>query len=761
MSVISSTRYIHRYPNMMLADEVTEIFRKTPVDNSGGMDVLIKVFECFCHLLNFRVTRESMSSDFFNSIVVPAFLGALSGTDLVPSSVCRRQRFGRQFLNFLDLASSEGIDVQTYIWAVALLDKHQEHWFKMKDRVDPERETYWGGWPIKSRKGKTVYLDVSSVWHSHGHEFVSKLHENIEMYVLKNARANIPLMNDLANFLATSPAVWPVETFADPYRIPALFESFMIDFFQKISNKKSDIARATKRWSDFICAVEAVFIKPGIWATPYIGALPRPKAGAASGSRRNVKQDADGNLYIDNLLTDVPLHISDEDAFKLLFKSIDQDIVDCESWAWRQAWKLRRAQLQRVSLAKEGVVLNERVRNGRSPSIEELGLLNICATFEAEGFCAGDRKSDNRYGNNLKALAPMIGLPTARSLFPFQCLLVIADPKITESFLGDLDLYNVQGQQSGFVKLDGGYYLIGYKDRKGKSLSQQKIKLDARRAVLVRQVIKITEPLRNFLKKKGNPAWRKLFLTSGQGFTVPKKASTQPWTADHVREGRASITELVKEFSECIVASDERIKKLITKLSLKRLRDSCGVQVYLRTRSVEAMAKALGHTKYKPDLLSSYLPHEIVDFFNERWIRIFQRSVVCWALDGEAKLLHQKIGFNSVDEFDDFMLKNALGELPSSLTDPTGSHNRIRSPDKLHIAVNVEILTDLISLEMAVDQLTDVNKVRGLALYWSKFSALLTTQIESGYDPELKRFLRSARELARAWPEELVANVTA
>ncbi|SUD78579.1 Uncharacterised protein [Pseudomonas putida] len=759
MTILSSTKYISRYPVLMLSGEVVDLLSRAPTHISGGMDVLVKVFECFCHVINFRVTRESMSSLLFNQAVVLAFFGALSGTDLVSMSDTNRNRLARKFLDFLDFALTEGIDVTTYDWSGKLLKDNREKWIEAKKDIDPRREIYWSGWSVRSRKGKVVYLDVSRLWHSHGHEFVTNFHERIEMYALKNASANIPLLNCFANFIAGAARLWPVETFANPYRLPVLFESFMIDFFQKVSNKSSDIKCATIRWRNFVCAVEDVFITPGIWATPYVGALPRPKAGVASGSRKNIKQDADGNLYVDNLLTDVPLHISDEEAFKLLFKTIEQDIFDCETWAWRQVWQLRRAQLQRISLAKVGVVLSERARNGKSPSIEELGIENICATFEAEGFCAGDRTSDNRYGNNLKTIARLIGLPTVRSLFPFQCLLVIADPKITESFLGDLDLYNSQGQQSGFVKLDGGYYLIGYKDRKGKSLSQQKIKLDARSAVLVRQVIEITEPLRIFLKKSGNPAWRKLFLTSGHGFTVPKKASTQPWTADHVREGRTPASDLVREFSECIVAPLERIKKLISKLSLKRLRDSCGVQVYLRTRSAEAMANALGHTKYRPDLLSSYLPTEILDFFNERWIRVFQRTVVCWALDSEAKVFHQKIGFSSVEEFDVFMLRNALGELPSSLTDPSGARNRVLSPDKLHIAVNVEILTDLISLKMGVDQLPNVSEAHGLALYWSKFSDLLTMHIDSGYDPELKRYLRSARELARPWTKELIANV--
>lgn len=72
---------------------------------------------------------------------------------------------------------------------------------------------------------------------------------------------------------------------------------------------------------------------------------------------------------------------------------------------------------------------------------------------------------------------------------------------------------------------------------------------------------------------------------------------------------------MVTEFCEVSGQCEESMIAFITRLSPTAFRASCGVEVYLDTHSVEAMAKALGHTTYSSALLSSYLPEPILDFF--------------------------------------------------------------------------------------------------------------------------------------------------
>lgn len=761
MALLDSTKFAPRYPYVMLSRKVITLFDGAKTDISGGMSASLKVLECFCHLLGFKIDFNALSQAHFNDVVAPAFLGALYNDEFLGWNLLNRRRVARRFLDMLKAASAKGANIRTFEWSPDLLEKHYPDWISVRDKVNPEHAIYWNGWPVQSRKGKTIYLDFSRLWLSHGHDFVVGLHDKMAKYSLKNARGGIPLFNEFVNHVSASPKIWPVETFTDSMRIPALFESFMVSFFRGVSERGEDLRHATKRWKDFVVAVESVFVQPGVWAKSYYGDLPRPSTGDHEGARKNLKKNSDGDYYVDNLLTDVPLHFTNEAAIKFLFEDIDRDINDTQSWARKQAWAVRRAQLRRQALAKKGHILSHRSRNGRSSSIEELGLENMCATFETEGFCPNDRTSDRRYGNNLTKLGQLFGMPTTRSLYPFQCLMVIAHNDITESFLADFDLYNKKGQRSGFVKLDGGYYLIGYKDRKGKDLSEQKILLSPRTAVLVRQVIEITQPLRNYLKSVGDPLWRKLFITSAKGFAYPKKANAQPWTADQINSKPHVIEKIVDEFKACTSTAPEKLKRLVIKLSLRRLRASCGVRVFIRTRNVEEMAKALGHTEYRPDLLDSYLPVKLQEFFDERWVRIFQRAVVCWSLDDEALALHNQLGFQSIYEFDEFMKVNALRELPASLTDPTGSKNILDNNNELVISVNTEILTDLLSLKMGVDELKGHQEINSLALYWAKFADLLASHIEEMIDPMVKRHLRAARELAKPWPMESIQRVAA
>lgn len=91
------------------------------------------------------------------------------------------------------------------------------------------------------------------------------------------------------------------------------------------------------------------------------------------------------------------------------------------------------------------------------------------------------------------------------------------------------------------------------------------------------------------------------------------------------------------------------IQEFLERVSLTSLRASCGVAVYLRTKDVTEMAKALGHAKYDPSLLGRYLPEAILAFFQTRWIRIFQRSFICEAMKDSPYLL-EATTFETMDE---------------------------------------------------------------------------------------------------------------
>jgi len=749
MAIIPNTDRLHTYPYSALSHEVVVILSSVIVGISGPIEVTLKILDCYCHILGMKIgTRELRSIGF--DLVVQGFLGALRDEDLISSNLFSRRRHARRILLILDYLKTKYPLVKTYTWDVTLLDRYNNIWQQKKAKISESRVLYWSGWPVVSRKNKVSYLEFSGVWHSHGEKFTNQLYTILKADALKRAKPPTTAMNNYASYLSANPGRWMPETFKNSDMILDFFEGFMIDFFSTAQREERSLASAGKSWRDMITIVEEIFIRPGIWAEPEDCALPKPLVSGNSSNMKNVVTKKDGRVVNNKLMIEVPIEITDDEAISILFKEIDESIEVVKMWATCQARALRKAQLQRLYVASTGKPLGiKKSRNGRSPSIDTLGVANICATFESEGFNSDGRTAEHSYGNNLKEVAKLLGLPVNQSLFPFQCLLVIENAKITGSFLDGFQLYDKRNKRSGFVKTDSGYELVGYKDRRGKKLSEQKIPLSPRAASLVQQVEQITQPLREFLKKKGDPKWRELFLTCGEGFGYPMSAATSPWTSNMLVEGKPLAERLTAEFKKHTKLSGSKLVELIKNVTLSKLRATCGVAVYLKTHSVKEMANALGHKKYDGELLGSYLPDAILKFFQTRWIRIFQRAIVCEAMKGSDYFM-QVVGFKTVAEVDKFLMNHALKRIPSSLVDPEGVNNVKKDDGELYISIDVGILTALTSIELAVKESVRKSEINSKAAYWARFSNLLSVQINSSHNAMHKACLKDAQKNAMA-----------
>ena len=446
-------------------------------------------------------------------------------------------------------------------------------------------------------------------------------------------------------------------------------------------------------------------------------------------------------------MTEIPLQYTDDQAIESLFSKVSKDLKLVERWAKSSARDLRKRQLRRVAHARSGQVIHFPFA---PKSIEEIGLENLCAIFKHYGF--GTKNDDlftNCLGlnfNNRQGVAYELGIPTSNSLFPFMLLLVIENPLITHTFLKEFDLFNEKGQLSGFVKGDAGYYLTGYKDRRGKAKSERKVFLSPRSASLVRQVIEITTPLRNYLKSRGDDNWRKLFLTSGRGWSHPKAGVIPQWRKETIQS--AYLKGVKQWISRSEDMSDKEAENFLCRVTLGSVRASKSVQIYLETQSVQKMAEALGHSAYNADLLRHYLPESILAFFQTRWIRIFQKAFICEALK-DSPYLARAAGFESMKDLHEFLKNHALKDIPSHLSDPentSDSSNTASVNDQVLISVDQGILSALLSLNRAVEQSQRKHQVAGLARYWSDISKLIEKEIQEGSDALLKEHLANARE---------------
>lgn len=594
----------------------------------------------------------------------------------------------------------------------------------------------WRGWYATSAANVVTALPLYNVYRALGRRFTSELHSGISLYVGSRAAAVAPLVKELATFMSGYPSTMPIELRSsvptalspDLLRDPSFADRFWRGFFVwHVSQAYAAGIRMSTiitEWnSQFVSFVEDHLAPLGIIAAPPAG-MPKLDARGVPGERTHIRTTSDGQEVRCKLLTDVPIQATDEQALKLLVKDIEEDLQLVLKWSQSEVDATNKRLALRRSLAKKGTVrviqdvgTNEPGYKWQTDPSNPDWLANAAATFEHYGFCTA--KDDPRLRSLYEPLAVAareLGLPVSDVLQPYLNLLVAEHPAITPSFLETLELYDKRGVLAGFVDGDGGSTLCGVKRRRGASLSPQDIPLTPNGRALILQIIELTQPLRDYLRRKGDGKWRYLLLSSGQGFGDPKIFNTSTRIPGKLEKNAAQLA------SVCGV-SEARALALLKRCRLMTIRASKAVLIYVETGSVEAMAKALGHAEYDEALLASYLPRPIVEFFRERWIRLFQTGVILEALKG-SPYRFRAAAFASASEMDEFLKNHAIRTI--ALDPNPGTEHR--APEVM-FGLDVEILTLLASLCAAVT--SSRIAVNPIALYWTKLARKLFAYIES------------------------------
>jgi len=186
---------------------------------------------------------------------------------------------------------------------------------------------------------------------------------------------------------------------------------------------------------------------------------------------------------------------------------------------------------------------------------------------------------------------------------------------------------------------------------------------------------------------------------------------------------------------------------LVTVLSLARIRATAGVLVYLKSLSIEKMAESLGNSKRVA--MNYYLPPTIMQFFQERWVRIFQNAVIIHAMKDSPFLL-DATDFSSMSELDRFLEAHALRSLPEEPDPQSSSAEQTSGSSDSEIVISIDegVLGVLLSLKLAVEKAGP--RARETAVYWSEFAAKVESYIESDdfADPYIRSCLVKARGAA-------------
>ncbi|OAK63666.1 hypothetical protein A3K87_16435 [Variovorax paradoxus] len=467
--------------------------------------------------------------------------------------------------------------------------------------------------------------------------------------------------------------------------------------------------------------------------------------------------------YHDKLLTPIPLELTDDQALQFIFCQIRADADRIKQWAWTEVERMAALLERRHVLAAHGGVrvVGARAKEGVGADKVMFStewdhpdhLENGAATFEHYGYpCSADVSV---YDFNALFPCPRgrwveeLAVPRSGALTPHCAILVSEHPAITPSFLENFELFDKQGKVKGILSTDTGQIIAGVKLRRGADLAAQEIFLTARSAFAFDQILRLTQPLRDHLRARNDDNWRYLLLASGRAFAYPTRIknlsglTSNPWP----------VARLEESFVRALGCSPDEAGHFVRKFSLSSLRASMGVIVYLDTRSVEQMAKALGQVKYEPQLLERYLPKVIREFFLERWIRIFQTGIIVEALKDSEYLL-EATDFTSMDELDEFLRNHALKVPPQSQSlaeaqpqDPWAIGD-LDVPQEVVFGLNERILTLLLSLEKAGS--SSERALNPKAKYWAEMTTALIPYVRSTAvrREDIRAYLASAETLA-------------
>lgn len=718
-------------------------------------------FECFLWLTNHPPIASALDLRTNAFLIVQRlFYGALHSKCFLAADIKHSGR-RRLVLYFFKLLA--GVSKSTHINIFVpsdLTDSQVKECIAQFEsiRVDSVRVARLTGWHVANRNAGSFRLKMGAVFDVLGPAFTRGLHEESQRHALTHSHygnyANVvSRFDDFVRWYDGDPLEkQPLnrKVLQDPLFVYQFFWTFQRWHFEGYSVRSQTqpmervLANLQRQWIRIICWAKFVLVRSGLMCLP-LGEVWPEGSKKLTRSLREVGHHryADGEALVSQkLLTQVPLSVTDKEATELLFKRIEDDFNKVVLWARRQIDRTvhRLNAIDQACEKGDLITLGSRI-SSRAYGQPAMAMSSLVRTVKEthNGFTIISQTMRGRLvsatGTSFSTadLAENLVLPSKYVIAPIAIWLVAQHPVLTDASLLGCELFDRNGKRTGFVHTDSGSVLVVKKNRKG---SQQEVVLSEEAASVIELLIQITTPVRSYLKEKGDDGWRRLFIfAGGLGFQEPYVFTSQTSFAKSLRQ---------KTF---VHAHSAELGDLIHTLSLARIRATAGVLVYLDSLSIEKMAESLGNSKRVA--MNHYLPPTIMQFFQERWVRIFQNAVIIHAMK-DSRFVLDATDFNSMSELDRFLEAHALRALPEESGPLTSSAEQAFEATGSEIVISLDegVLGVLLSLKLAVENAGP--RAAGTAVYWSEFAAKVESHIESDdfLDPYIRSCLVKARGIA-------------
>lgn len=611
--------------------------------------------------------------------------------------------------------------------------------------INKKKLSYYNGWSVFDKSGQEIKLHHAKVYDCYGSEFTNQIHEAFKVYAKTHKKGtatnlSIYLRLLLHDFITLEPDLNKLKVCLQPNNSMFFFAKILnINIARKVQNGHSVKWFLHIGWVGALRVYEKCLVEGKVFEEPLRSLLsPRYKfnksqSSISSGGGYRVKSKK-------RLLTNIPLSIKDEEAIEFIVDRVKRDIQHLRLVTQHLIDEINERQLRNIQFINTGEIkplkggkrLGVKVQEGKQ--LFPIGtdhLANTYATFNKYRF---SKKAGYVIflgcKNKAEFLMKELNLPTLETILPYLIQLILEHPKLTPSWFIKWELFNKSGTQVGFIKSGKQHLIISNKDRKGSANAEQAIVLTEHSKYIVESLIEHTDLIREELKKQGNNDWRYTIICM-------KSLTSQPKCLKELRGGflkkfQQNIAIESHDSKGRVILSKHEADELAILTNLRSARSTRALLVYLETHSVKAMSEALGHKSYNPNLLSCYLPDVLLEYFNSRWIRIFQNAIIYEATKNKPYL------FDAIDitpeQLEEFLINHQLETIPDSINTAKKivTNNEKNIPPKfeqLVITLSIPLLLLLIAIQAIVKLAEDDDYLPEVLGKWYETSVLIIKQL--------------------------------
>ncbi len=715
----------------------------------GNIQPVLNIYASYCYLVeqgNYSALEILNDSNQLNAHF-QLLIGFVYSNDDI--TIKRRYVLGNQLKNLfcyiaqdknLTLAEVKLSHVKITEYASTCLAQFREL------NIDKSKSDYLDGWQVLSKEGKEHEAYLDTLYVNFGEAFTNKVHLALKNYAFTQKSSSLTqVLTSLKTLFVGISTVYndrgglTIETLLSRNYVQLLFHKVFKVLFVRSQAAHNCPKGFHAKWRNTINYYTECFINTGVFAEPHkpfiVPDWKDPKDAAPTFSIGGNATQPENLRWFAN----IPLKIKDEEAVSIIQQRVDRDMAHVRHVCLLKFKELLEREDRNKAFQSTGLVkpLSGMAGYGKYQNfVGEDKLDNTVATFYAHGIAAKGYfyLSFLGFRRNASQIKTELNLPNSSTMNVLLTLLVMEHPLITPSWLEKWDLFDVNGNMVGYKQVGNQHIAVSHKSRKGSTNAQQEVVLNEFSKTIVEFLMRHTRMSREYLKQKGNVNWRKMILTSTATSAIrPSNLNSTLYAANDFYNWLQDETLFYK--SSDITLEDARVISDIH--SLRSIRRHRGFQIYLETRSMDAVAEALGHEKKDANLLTSYLPKPLMDFFNARWIRQFQNAILLEAMKDS---VHRLDAVNmSAQDIEEFLSNHGISNIPEhfdhGFTQQTTTDSEVSESlgfDQLTYTVSTSLLQLLMAIRFVVESSDDEESFLDIVAHWYQSAVFVLDTLSSG-----------------------------